>query len=198
VTVVVAGDTAVSIQTLQLFKDIQANEVYPIAEIALAVNTLANLATALSDLQAANVTTFSFFAIVTEDENEEEAVAAQAMPQTADWVEEIADEANVRFIWQPPVQRNPDLPLAAQIQQGPRSSGDVSVRIEADGTVIPPRGPYQAAGNILSQAWPEIWDQPAFTRYRERVNEPTRCVDCPGLALCVADCPREKSGWAYR
>lgn len=198
VTVVVAGDTAVSQQTLQLFRDIQANEVYPIAEIALIAGSLPHLATILTTLQNANVSTFSFFAIVTEDETEAAALAAQAMPQTADWVEEIADDTAVRFIWQPPVQHDPTLTLAEQIQQGPRSSGDVSVRIEADGEVIPPRGPYQSAGNILSQPWEHIWHNAAFTRYRERVAEPTRCVDCPGLALCAADCPREKSGWAYR
>ena len=37
-----------------------------------------------------------------------------------------------------------------------------------------------------------------FTRYRERVAAPTRCANCPGLALCVADCPREAAGWAYQ
>lgn len=182
----------------QLFKEIQANEVYPIAEIALVSGSLSNLPDTLNSLQAADIHTFSFFAIVSPDEANEDALPAQAMPQTADWVEEIADEANVRFIWQPPVMRNPDLTLAEQMQQGPRSSGDISVRIEPNGDVIPPRGPYQAAGNILSDAWEQIWNNSAFTRYRERVAEPTRCVDCPGLALCAADCPREQSGWAFQ
>jgi radical SAM protein with 4Fe4S-binding SPASM domain len=111
-------------------------------------------------------------------------------------VEELANEMDVRFIWQPPVQRNPALSLAEQVRQGPRSSGDVSVRIEPNGDVIPPRGPYQAAGNILNHEWVRIWNNQAFRSYRERVERPTRCDECPGLAICAADCPRKPEGWA--
>lgn len=198
ITVVVEGESTVADSTLKLLHDIQANEVYPIAEIALVKDSLTNLPDTLSTLQQVNIHTFSFFAIVTPDESDDGAISAQAMPQMANMVEEIADEAEVRFIWQPPVQRDPKISLAEQIAQGPRSSGDVSVRIEADGGVIPPRGPYQAAGNVLLHSWEQIWGNAAFTRYRERVVEPTRCVDCPGLALCAADCPRERAGWAFQ
>jgi radical SAM protein with 4Fe4S-binding SPASM domain len=118
------------------------------------------------------------------------------MPQTADWVEEIAQRAQVRFIWQPPVMREPSLTLAAQVGAGPRCAGDVAVRVEPDGRVIPPRGPYRSAGNVLQDDWETIWDDPAFVRYREQVSAPTRCPECPGLVICAADCPREPRGWA--
>jgi radical SAM protein with 4Fe4S-binding SPASM domain len=62
--------------------------------------------------------------------------------------------------------------------------------------VIPPRGPYHVAGNVLTDSWPYIWSNIAFVRYRERVSAPTRCPDCPGLVICEADCPREPAGWA--
>jgi radical SAM protein with 4Fe4S-binding SPASM domain len=102
----------------------------------------------------------------------------------------------VRFIWQPPLERDPARSLAEQVQQGPRCSGDVAVRVEPDGEVIPARGPYRSAGNILTYEWPRIWNDQAFRQYRERVESPTRCDDCPGLAICAADCPRKQAGWA--
>jgi len=96
--------------------------------------------------------------------NEERAGAlmAQAMPQTAEWIEETADNLNVRFIWQPPVQRNPALTLPEQIRQGPRCAGDVAARVEANGEVIPPHGPHQSAGNIFTDEWQTIWQNEAF------------------------------------
>ena len=175
---------------------IQDNEVVPVAEIPLVAQTLAGLEVSLADLEASKVHNYSFFAIATESEGDSGAIPAAAMPQTADLVEELANEMDVRFIWQPPVQRNPALSLAEQVRQGPRSSGDVSVRIEPNGDVIPPRGPYQAAGNILSHEWVRIWNNHAFRSYRERVERPTRCDECPGLAICAADCPRKPEGWA--
>jgi radical SAM protein with 4Fe4S-binding SPASM domain len=99
-------------------------------------------------------------------------------------------------MWNPPVQRVPDLPLADQVMKGPRCSGDVAVRVEADGTVIPPRGPYENAGNILQDSWDTIWNHEVFRIYRERVEAPTHCDICPGLVICAADCPREPAGWA--
>jgi len=49
---------------------------------------------------------------------------------------------------------------------------------------------------VLKDEWQTIWQHEAFKRYRERVVAPTRCLDCPGLVICEADCPREQSGWA--
>ncbi len=183
-----------------LFATIAAQEGCAVAEIPLVKSTVDVLRETLTRLWAVGVRNFSFFAIVApegmSDADRAGALTAQAMPQTATWVEEIAQQAEVRFIWQPPVQRDPRLTLAEQVRQGPRCSGDAAVRIEANGDVIPPRGPYLVAGNLLRDPWAMIWGNKAFVRYRDRVTAPTRCVDCPGLVICEADCPREQSGWA--
>lgn len=183
-----------------LYAVIQSLEGCAVAEIPLVEATVDTLHSTLDRLWDAGVRNFSFFAIVApEGMGEAEragALPAQAMPQIATWVEEIAHEADVRFIWQPPVQRDPSLTLAEQVRQGPRCSGDAAARIEANGDVIPPRGPYNVAGNLLRDTWPYIWSNVAFVRYRERVTAPTRCLDCPGLVICEADCPREPAGWA--
>jgi len=192
-----AGDHALMPEILGA---IQAQEGCTVAEIPLVESTLDVLRGTLTQLWQAGVSSFSFFAVVAPegmpDAERAGALTAQAMPQTAAWVEEIAHQADVRFIWQPPVQRDPRLTLAEQVQQGPRCSGDAAVRIEANGDVIPPRGPYLTAGNLLVDPWLKIWGNQAFVRYRERVTAPTRCMDCPGLVICEADCPREQSGWA--
>jgi radical SAM protein with 4Fe4S-binding SPASM domain len=62
--------------------------------------------------------------------------------------------------------------------------------------VIPPRGPHRVAGNLLRDEWPVIWQDAAFQAYRSRIERPTHCLICPGLAICAADCPRQPSGWA--
>ncbi len=180
----------------QLFARTQQLEVADVGQVPLVATTLDDLDETLVALLELMVPNVSFFAIASQEESDDGAIPAEAMRQVAAQVEEEADEAQVRYVWQPPVMRNPAQSLSVQVRQGPRCSGDVAIRVEPDGSVIPPRGPHRAAGNILQDNWDTIWGHEAFRRYRERVEAPTRCEVCPGLAICAADCPREPAGWS--
>lgn len=187
-------------QVRRIFSLIHDLEVCPVAEIPLTRTIAINLEKTIESLQSMNVKNASFFAIARpEDEIEDRsdgALRANALPQLAAIIEETSHEIDVRYIWQPPVLRNTQKSLEQQIKEGPRCSGDVAIRVEPDGSVIPPRGQYRSAGNLLKDSWESIWNNEAFRIYRERVEAPTRCETCPGLAICAADCPRDPRGWA--
>jgi radical SAM protein with 4Fe4S-binding SPASM domain len=184
----------------ELFAEIPQYEVATVAEIPLLTTTVDGLSDLVESLIELEVRNFSFFAIARPDEaadsQSDDSLLAMALPQVADIVEELANQLDVRFVWQPPVLREESISFIPQVRLGPRSSGDVSIRVEPNGDVIPSRGPYRRAGNILIDSWDEIWRDPAFRRYRERIEQPTRCEVCPGLAICAADCPREFAGWS--
>lgn len=180
----------------ELFSQTQALEIADVAHVPLIEPTMAGLEETLASLLDLQVPNAAFYAIATTAESPGHAISAQAMPQVASTVESTASLARVRFLWEPPVSRLEGVSLLEQVRAGPRCSGDMAIRVEVDGSVIPPRGPYQTAGNLLFSEWPAIWGHPAFRRYRERVERPTRCTICPGLAICAADCPREPAGWS--
>jgi radical SAM protein with 4Fe4S-binding SPASM domain len=192
-----AGDFAAVAPT---FAAIRENEVCPVAEIPLVATNWEQIKEVTSQLQAWGVENFSFFAIAAPESMAEAesggALAGPGLPQVAAYLEEMADVDHGRFLWQPPVRRDPTLTLTKQVQQGPRCAGDVAVRIEPDGTVIPPRGPQRSAGNILQDEWSTIWEDEAFRIYRQRIEAPTHCALCPGLAVCAADCPARSAGWS--
>lgn len=185
-----------------LFASIHENEVAPVAEIPLIDKTssLISLEDTLGEIQMAGIHNVNFWAIAAPDEMQDEeragALTSSAMPQAADIVEEKANESEVRFIWQPPMLRDPSIAIGQQIRLGARCSSDVSIRVEPNGDVIPPRGPYVSAGNILHEDWETIWHHDAFVNYRTRVERPTRCNECPDLAICAVDCPRKLKGWS--
>lgn len=187
------GDHAAAVA---LFKRTEALELADVAHIPLIYPTLQGFDTTLRVLRALAVPNAKFFAVATAGEDMDGAIPAQALPQIASNVEDEADAAEVRYQWEPPVLRDPTVSLAEQVRRGPRCSSDLAVRIEPDGSVIPPRGPYAVAGNLLQEEWAVIWQRDAFLRYRQRVESPTRCRTCPGLAICAADCPREPAGWS--
>ncbi len=175
-------------------------EVCAVAEVALVENSLDMLEETLGALMALGVMTVSCFAIAVPDEIPAEkragAIGAKGLPQVAAQVEESAREAGLHFMWQPPVRKHEETSLVEQVRLGPRCSGDVSIRVEPDGSVIPPRGPYRSAGNLLTDSWETIWQNEDFCLYREKVDAPKPCEVCPGLSVCVAGCPAEPRSWA--
>jgi radical SAM protein with 4Fe4S-binding SPASM domain len=181
-----------------LFTWLETNGVCAVAEVPLVEATLEALEPTVFSLLELGADNIVFVAYATADPalTEDGAFFADAMPQVANRVEEVAHSAQARFIWAPPVARDPAMPLQAQIRLGPRCVGDVAIRVEPDGSVIPPRGRYRTAGNILQDDWSAIWHHEAFRAYRERVEAPSRCDICPDLLICVAGCPSDPRSWA--
>lgn len=179
-----------------VFRETEALEVADVGHVPLIQQTVGGLEATLESLLAWSVPTLRFFAIAAEADDGSGAIPALAMRQIAAQVEEDATSAKVRYLWEPPLQRDPTIPLATQVLRGPRCTGDMAIRVEPDGSVIAPRGPYRIAGNLLVQDWQTIWNSDAFRSYRTRIESPTRCAVCPGLAICAADCPTEPAGWA--
>jgi radical SAM protein with 4Fe4S-binding SPASM domain len=120
---------------------------------------------------------------------------AHELRQFASWIEDLADARRMQLVWLPPHARWQDESLCETLRRGPRAGGDVSIRVDREGFVIPPRGPYRSAGNLLVDPWPDIWHDEAFLRYRGRITSNTRCRQCPGMVICAADCPTEFVSW---
>jgi len=178
-------------------EQVRENEVCPVAEVALVESTLATVEETIEALAAKGITNVGFFALATtEEKHPGGALPAGQLIQAARLVEESAEEADVRYLWYPPVEFNPRQTPAEQVRRGPRCSGDHAVRVEPDGSVTAARGPCQPAGNLLSDDWEAIRRHEVFESYRRRVENDTHCDECPGLAICAADCPRNPAGWS--
>jgi radical SAM protein with 4Fe4S-binding SPASM domain len=162
-------------------------------------SNLADMDEMAEALQELGLTNVVGFALACPDDDEQAdaagALPARALPQVATTFFELAESTNARYLWAPPKRFDHDRSLREQVLAGPRTSADVTVRVTADGTVWPARG-AEPAGNILESAWSEIWRQPAFERFRERLKAPTKCTDCPDLPICNADCPKDPAGWS--
>jgi radical SAM protein with 4Fe4S-binding SPASM domain len=190
-----AGDHKMAVRALAAALN---QEVCPVAQLALVRPTLPTIGQTLESLAKHGLANAGVFAVATADAAEVSAgpLLAHELPPVARRVEESAERLGMRLLWQPTVRYDPARLLGQQVCRGPRSSGDVAIRVEPDGSVIPARGPFCPAGNLLSDDWETIEHSDVFLRYRRRVESDTHCDQCPGLAICAADCPREPSGWA--
>ncbi|MFP4393659.1 MAG: hypothetical protein ACLFTI_00205 [Anaerolineales bacterium] len=175
-----AGDHAAA---TALFDWLEANEICAIAEMPLTQRTAQELEATVEEMAELGVDNIAFVAyVLTEEptsekwseksEEKDDALAVAALPQLEAQVEEAATQTQMRFLWAPPMPRRPEIPLAAQVRQGPRCTEDTAVRVEPNGEVIPSRGPIQSVGNILKDDWETIWQHDAFRIYREKVEPP--------------------------
>lgn len=170
---------------------LQEYEVCPVAEVPLVAATVDLHEQMLDRLATLGVTNAALFALAAARENlpdqQQEALTAASLLQVATSVEENSYRRQVRVTWQPPLLRDPTVALHEQVQHGPRCFGDVAVRVEPDGAVIPPRGAYRSAGNLFSDPWEQIWNDAAFRIYRERVPAPDTASGLPDLTLAAAE-----------
>jgi len=185
-------------QVLQAFIAARKHGLCAVAQVALVRPTLPTIHETLEALAGRGVRDVGLFAIATTDEAEAEAGAlrAEELTPVARLVEETAERLGVRLLWYPTLRFARGRPLGQQACGGPRCSGDTAIRVEPDGSVIPPRGPYVSAGNLLIDDWETIERSEVFQNYRRRIESDTHCDQCPGLAICAADCPRNPAGWA--
>jgi radical SAM protein with 4Fe4S-binding SPASM domain len=180
--------------------EILRNEVTPVVDAALLRSTWEQFPARLDELIAAGVNHMELYAIVEDalvrpNDAEVEGFDGLELRQLAGWIEDLADRRKVQLIWLPPVFRSKNRSHDELIRQSPRAGGDVSVRVDADGNVIPPRGPRQIAGNVLEQDWESIWQHEVFRNYRLRLDSPTRCAQCPDMTVCAAACPADQESW---
>ena len=174
-------------------------ELCPMAQVPLTSRNADDLPEIVAFAAEQAIRNLDFVALACPDADAEQspgALPARALPQVATAVTECAEECGARFLWAPPVRFDVRKTLADHVIAGPRAGADASIRVEADGTVYAPRGPREPCGNLLRQSWDAVWKHPAFTRYRDLVEAPSRCPTCPGLALCAAACPKDPTGWS--
>ena len=126
-----------------------------------------------------------------------ERLLAHELPPAARVVEELAERlGTAAAVVSDGAVRSGACRWASRCAAGRAASGDTAIRVEPDGSVIPARGPVQPAGNLITDDWEAIEQSDVYQRYRRRVESDTHCDQCPGLAICAADCPRDPAGWA--
>jgi len=129
----------------------------------------------------------SFFAIVSaDDEPSSWAVSTEDLISVAARLSSSASSA-VEFDWYPPQRFDRTQSLAQQIRRGPRSRWN-SIRVQCDGRVFPPVGPWQATGNLLPSD--------AFVPTIKLAAGRGKCATCPNSPCCASGCIRNPATWA--
>jgi radical SAM protein with 4Fe4S-binding SPASM domain len=176
---------------LQCLQECKNWEVTPVLEVPILRDNINELESSMNEYSAKGVKNVLYYAVA--DDHQTSGLSGTEIIHAASLVEQIAHRSDARYVWLPAISAAGDLKRV--LENGPRTAGDSSIRVEPDGNVYAPRGPRVPAGNLTNESWPQIWAKDVFLRYRERVQSPTHCDVCPGLGVCAADCPAAPEGW---
>jgi len=73
------------------------------------------------------------------------------------------------------------------------SAAAYNMTIQPDGTVLPCQSWPNTVGNIMADAWEQIWNHPICRKLREHgfASERAECADCIHNRVCGGGCPLE-------
>ena len=113
-------------------------------------------------------------------------------------VRDLAADLGMRFLWYTPTEYCRMSPVELELGAKRCNAGEYSICIEPNGDVLPCQSYYVSAGNILHDAWEDIWRSDLFLSFRERETDPfladlpKKCWHCPDLPLCGGGCRIER------
>jgi len=186
------GDYRCALRALDILASLKLR---PVVQLVLTPSTWKTIERTLEMLDDRRLHSIRAWAIVCrDDEPSSWALSPGELTQAAKWIEAHA-RREMAFAWYPPLRFKPSRTLAHQVRHGPRAALD-AVRIEADGSIIPPIGAAIAGGKVSQNDWKLIARSEVFRAWKRQREAPRRCEQCPGLAACTGGCLRDEGNWA--
>jgi radical SAM protein with 4Fe4S-binding SPASM domain len=107
---------------------------------------------------------------------------------------QIRDKANLlglKFLWYTPTQYCQFDPLQFGLGVKSCTAAMITACVGPNGEVYPCQSYFESLGNILSEPWEKIWNNPLARKLRSRGFAPPKCGDCGQLQVCGGGCPLE-------
>ena len=119
------------------------------------------------------------------------AIHTDRLPELLDAAKTAAERNGQRLLWYTPTPYCHFDPVASGVGYKSCSAAKYSMGIEPDGNVIPCQSWYEPVGNILTDNWGQIWNNPLCVRLRNKEYMPELCDKCSRFDICTCGCPME-------
>ncbi len=137
------------------FQQCKKWEVTPVLEVPLFRENMDELERIVNEFSARGAKNILYYAIA--NEHQSEGLSPAEIIQAASLVVEISHRSVVRYVWLPAISAPGE--LKAILAKGPRTAGDVSIRVDSDGSVYAPRGPLSPVGNLSTEPFENDLEQ---------------------------------------
>ncbi len=106
----------------------------------------------------------------------------------------IRDKAHMlglKFLWYTPTQYCNFDPVQLGLGVKSCTAAMINACVGPNGDVYPCQSYFESLGNILTEPWEKIWQNPLAEKLRKRGYVEEKCQDCSELGVCGGGCPLE-------
>lgn len=106
-------------------------------------------------------------------------------------VKEKAQLLGLKFLWYTPTQYCDFDPVQLGLGVKSCTAAMINACVGPNGDVYPCQSYFESLGNILTEPWEKIWQNPLAEKLRSRGFAEEKCKDCNELQVCGGGCPLE-------
>jgi radical SAM protein with 4Fe4S-binding SPASM domain len=117
-----------------------------------------------------------------------------------DLLPKIHDKAHLlglKFLWYTPTQYCRFDPVQLGLGLKSCTAAMINMCVGPNGDVYPCQSYFESLGNILTEPWKKIWNNPLAVKLRKREYAEPKCKGCSQLQVCGGGCPLELQSGEY-
>jgi radical SAM protein with 4Fe4S-binding SPASM domain len=181
-------------ETVAGLKNALASRLFVMTNTTLLKDNAPFLADTLTHLGDLGVPTVGLNALIYSGKGETvgTGLSAEELPALLDTAQRITSQYHQRLIWYTPTQYCQFDPMSLQLGVKGCTAALYNMCIEPDGKVLPCQSYYTPVGDIRTDTWHDIWNNPLCISLRERQGLPEECNTCMLLPECGGGCPLER------
>lgn len=123
--------------------------------------------------------------------SEEFALSTDDLKKLLPQIRDKAHLLQLKFLWYTPTQYCNFDPVQLGLGIKSCTAAIVNACVGPNGDVYPCQSYFESLGNILTEPWEKIWNNPLAVKLRSRGYVEEKCKDCSQLQVCGGGCPLE-------
>jgi len=191
----ITGATGSWKETVEGIRNAVNSQIYVSTNTTLNKQNAADFLTTIDFIKGLDVDAFGCNSLIYSGKapqaSEEFALSTDDLKMLLPKIRDKAHLLRLKFLWYTPTQYCNFNPVQLGLGVKSCTAAMINACVGPNGDVYPCQSYFESLGNILTDSWEKIWDNPLAVKLRSRDYVEQKCKDCPQLQVCGGGCPLE-------
>jgi radical SAM protein with 4Fe4S-binding SPASM domain len=191
----ITGDKGSWIETVTGIRNAAQSQMYVSTNTTLNKQNEADFLTTIDFIQSLDVDAFGCNSLIYSGKapatSQEFALTTDELKIILPKIRDKAHLIGLKFLWYTPTQYCHFNPIQLGLGIKTCTAAMINACVGPNGDVYPCQSYFETLGNILTDSWEKIWNNPLAVKLRSRDYVEQKCKDCSQLEVCGGGCPLE-------
>jgi radical SAM protein with 4Fe4S-binding SPASM domain len=184
------------VETVAAIRNAAKSQIYVSTNTTLSKHNAGDFLTTVDFIKSLEVNAFGCNSLIysgrANDASQEFALTVEELKTLLPQIRDKANLLGLKFLWYTPTQYCQLDPVQLGVGVKSCTAAMINACVGPNGDVYPCQSYFESLGNILSEPWMKIWNNPLATKLRSREFAEAKCKDCKQLQVCGGGCPLEQ------